>query len=1357
MATQVLIAHTGQRLEIDTTHLAGLDDFKACIARSSSLSLQHIVALTPSGRSVKLANLHAEREIYVYDVRVTQHSIASGSPPLVLETPLPSRLSVFNAPNVINDVQAIESWQALYELRRNWAARLVQDCSHLDAATAARYDEMDVMIQCLDAAVVNLEMSIKQIEPKYVELKRWIDPAIQEHGKLASNWDKYLNLARSTPVSPAMVKFMTRGDVDKPQVSLEDLIDKETAAKASKLATTAHRRFSEKAFELDRLAKLMNKRFKQLVTDFEKLVSRSVLAHNKDSSQLLEDIQSVASQIDVDYRSCLAYRGSQRDLTLASKTASHHTERLVPSLKKRALELDDMAQYATKARNSIACQCVDYMRTITDITVLHGNVKNQISIVNQSEDDMTTFDYLRLIHQLPYMYTSFLVESIRRREWVDKVRTDSSTLANEMALFQDEEAKRRKRWQKMIGSMYGPGFDAASVMGLEVNLLGDDVPWPVVTKDDLDTFVKSLQIPESDPVILHDIDKFVQELGTPTKQQSKRLRAFKNGSVHEAALGRSGLLIRGDDELVRNLQHDKTKLESKLKTAESRVRRLEDLLHRQSQACRPENLFQPQKNQSHERQDSTSSMKSYRLEDRRHSSDGTDVSLVRKIALLEEELGEERKRSTSLEQDLSARATQNDNLKDQLEEVSTTKRDLLQNMEALKHEFMDERKSLEQEIKLYKARLEDTEDEMEHFGESRENEKASYDDRIQNLVSEIERLTKEREDELLKNHGQVEYLRKEARLQRERLDASEQQVKNAKDASQTMLSKLEAAHDVTEKQVQALRRIHDDLAPEAHVPIHLAALTDSLGSHAADLLVKLRDDKSNHALVKAELEQAQQSIANLKAQNEALQSTLTAEEDKSRHLGEKLAEERTMMSALEEESAETKDQLKRLRKQLADGERESETLRTKIELADNKLTKLAEELASRQSQVGGLEEELHTLTQSKESLQSKLAALMSRFETRDGRSQDLTRRLHMQNERLTRLLERVGYSVTRESGGMTLSKVTRGDRNAQNANDSIDLGASPRRSSNMSDGADTPLLLWMKSVDEYDEAQRYQLFLEACGSFDLDKFSETIYLRIKEAEHKARKWQREARGYRDRAHALQRDANDKIAYRHFKEGDLALFLPTRNQQAGAWAAFNIGFPHYFLRPHEGHRLRQREWLVARISRIQERVVDLSKSLQSRTIDGESADEEENDNPFQLSDGLRWYLIDAQEDKAGAPTTPGMGKSTVAANKVEATADIQSLAHKGKGKNRDSVTSIEGINKTLSRSLDSRRSSSASKKALPVLGGSSLLKSSALASETNSLRAVATETMGEGVAPGVHDLEASAKGSEIQKLDSLPGP
>ncbi|KAH6898531.1 autophagy-related protein 11-domain-containing protein [Thelonectria olida] len=1392
MATQVLIAHTGQRLEVDTAQFSLLDDLKTWVSRNTSIPPQNIVALTPQGRSVKFASLHAEKEIFVYDIRISQPSSSKSPSNIAIDVPLPKKYNPMNAPNSINDVQAISSWQSLYKDRRTWAMRLLEDCTRMNEGIMTRYDEIDVIVKCLDAAVTNLEISIKQIEPKYNELKKWVVPALTEHDQLVKKWEHYLSLASDTPISSSMVKFMTRGESTKSRPTLKDLIELDTAKKAGRLAPTAHRRFSDKANDLDSAVERMYQGLHELITDFDKLMGRSAFGRSGDSGQLLEDIEAVVKQMDSDYRTILSSGGTQRDLAQASKTASVHTEHMVPSLKNRVKEMDDLQHYVTEARNSIAAESAKFMRAITDITSLHSGVKSQINVLNQSEDDMNTFDYLRLIHQLPYMYASFLVEAVRRREWVDKVKTDSSTLANEMALFQDEESKRRRKWQKMIGSTYGPELDT-KVVGLEVNLLGEDSPWPSITKEELNEFVELIQGQGVDQELLDDILKLVQELNNPTRQQSKRLKAFKNGSVHEASLGRSGLMIRGDDDLLRSLQDDKGKLENKLKTAESRVRRLEDLLHRQSQATRPGNLFQPQSPQPRERQNSVSSVRSSRFDDRRRSS-GNGDHLMRRITQLENELRQEKQRNTQLQQDLATQATQHEDMRGQMSEVNSTKRDLLGNMEALEREFVEERKALEKEIKTLKARLEDTEDDLEHFDESRQHEKATYAQRVEELEAELEQINKNRTDDTLKAQGQVEFLRKETRMQREQLEVLERRVQDAEEEARTTSSKLQSAEDTIESQLQALSKLYVQFSPDQAVPDDLADLADALMSQATDLVSKLMTTESDATLFKTDLEQANTSIKELRVELEGAKSKLSKEEMSAMHSREHLEEEKAKVAALEEELADNREQLGELRNKLSDGATGSEAMQKRLKEEESKVVTLKEEVASRQSQMGSLEEELHLFREKVEALQDKLTSQTNQYISRDEKTKDLSQRLYSQSDRLCRLLERVGYTISRQGGEITINKIPRAERISQNPNDASDPALSIRRSITLSrvlaDSTDVESLYWLNNSDAQAETEKYEAFMKTLGNFDVDLFSETIYRRIKEVEHLARKWQREARSYREKSHAAQKDSHEKIAFKHFKEGDLALFLPTRNQQAGAWAAFNVGFPHYFLREQDAHRLHHREWLVARINRIEERVVDLSKSLQPNN-DANSVNDEENDNPFQLSDGLRWYLIDAHEDKPGAPSTPGMGKSTVAANTVEATANIHT--HTVKGKNRDSVTSIEGINKTLSKSLESRRSSSGSKKAtLPFqLGGTALLKSSALASETNSLRAVPTDTpagtsptqallaaanaglasksspdgqkqtppQGLGMSPpGESSTKAtSANLDEVRKVDSLLGP
>lgn len=1283
-----------------------------------------------------------QKEIYVYDIRISQPISPGAASPVKIEIPTPKPYSVSDPPNHLNDVRTQQSWQELFRTRQAWVARTVGDCTAMAQATRDRYGEMDVMMKTLDAAIVNLESVVKALDPKYQELKRWATPAQTEYNLLVTRWEAYLSLARSIPISADLATFMTGRNLNSKtrssrQPTLEDLLDLETVRRTGRQAPQALRKFNQRVSELEKTATRTFQNCQEVARDFERIIERSAMSHDGEAAQLLEDIEAVAKKIDSDYQMTLEFTNTSKDLKQASKLAALQTERLLPSIKERALEMDEMLRYATQARNNLALESVEFMRSITEITSSTTVVKSQMNVIG-SEEELATFDYLRLIQQVPFMYASFAVEAMKRREWYEKVKVDASTLANEMAVFQDEEAKRRKKWLKTVENLYGPQTQSSSgnVVGLEVNLLGQEQQWPVMTKKDLTEFYETLQKQKAEPDLLDDIGKLIVDLNNPTKQQSKRMKAFKNGSVHETSLGRSGLMIRGDDEVLRALQDEKQRVESKLKTAESRVRRLEDLLHRQSAATRPsfQNIFQSQNQQLAPGNSPTASATKSQEGRRRSSVDVPESILQQRIQQLEGELSAERDKAAVIAKDLDARTTQHETVVGQMEEVNSTKNDLLQNMEAQKREFVEERKSLEDEIKQLKARIEDNEDEMEHFGESRENEKFHLDEKVHALEDEVARLGKERRDEVLKYEGQVEFLRKESRLQREQVDNLERQLKSVQDDNKNLSKQLENANQSSEFQLKALEDVYRQLAPGEPIPQDLSDLIESVSNKCADVLEKVQSAEGSMSIIQKDLDAEQSRAKDLKAEVAKMEESLAREEGVVLQLRENLGEERARVNALEGELDDTRKQLDELRGKISSGEADSGTLREKLEEEEKKITTMAEDLASKQSQVGSLEEELRLFKDKLDESQTKLGVLTDRFVARTEHAKDLTQKLYTQNERLCRLLERLGFSVTRKDGAMTIQKIPRAERSALLNESTMDPSASIRRSvvlSKTPDSSDLELLYWMNNADQATETERYQAFMSVLGTFDMDAFTDTVYKRVKDIEHLARKLQRDARSYREKAHVLQKEAHDKIAFKNFKEGDLALFLPTRNHMTGAWAAFNIGFPHYFLREQETHRLRNREWLLARISRIQERVVDLSKSLntQASTAGTNEADsvDEENENPFDLSDGLRWYLIDAQEDKPGAPSTPGLGKTTVAANKVDAVAERtvpRNVASKGLGLVGRPPTGIDGVSKTLSKSLESRRSSSSSKRAMPFGIGT---KGSALASEANSVRATAAES------------------------------
>jgi autophagy-related protein 11 len=301
----------------------------------------------------------------------------------------------------------------------------------------------------------------------------------------------------------------------------------------------------------------------------------------------------------------------------------------------------------------------------------------------------------------------------------------------------------------------------------------------------------------------------------------------------------------------------------------------------------------------------------------------------------------------------------------------------------------------------------------------------------------------------------------------------------------------------------------------------------------------------------------------------------------------------------------------------------------------------------------------------------------------------------------------------------------------------------------LEDFADISFLQWSETDNLDEETQKYTGLLSTLDRFNIEIFSDSISKRMRDMEHTARKWQKEARAYRDKAHRAQGEAHEKIAFRSFKEGDLALFLPTRNQATRPWAAFNVGAPHYFLREQDSHKLHNKEWLVARISKVEERVVDLSKTMAGARIssDGRSITSEggisyEDDNPFELSDGLRWYLLDAAEEKTGAPSTPGLGKTTVASAHVDARGSIRMTKK----------SSANDPTKSLNKSLDSRRSSANSRKGVPVAITPKNGSSEAVATDT----AEGSNTAGRGTSPSTTGPGPSHLRTESQASGSRAG-
>lgn len=848
-----------------------------------------------------------------------------------------------------------------------------------------------------------------------------------------------------------------------------------------------------------------------------------------------------------------------------------------------------------------------------------------------------SFLLLTRAYQLPYVYGSLLVECVRRKEWSEKLITESKKLAEELASLKSEEEKRRRKWMKQVGNLLPFLMGDSRILSLEVNLEGGEDRWPLVTRQDVEAFLEQCKNMPGMENTLKEVILLYQDLDKPRKS-ARRIKGFKHGSVHEAAMGASSFF--GDD--VRELQEKVSSLESQDLNQKSRIRRLEDLLHRaygrggiggsgfppsspipgQYPSIGPGVLgSSPSMNgMSGFQQISGQSAASRRPSTYIEQSE-RERNMAARILSLETELNLEKERAAQLQKETDERTNLEQQFNKRIMEADHTKIDLLANLEAQQQDFEQERKELQKTIDESRQKLDEAYEELDRAEEMRSVEavkKSSLETRVRTLEDDLVRAIVEKDEWQRKYSEEVEKLRKEK-------DEGTEHVRRSYEEEKARNARLEAS----------LKSLQEDNFKR------LASIEDLEGF----------------------LKEAQENVEVVKKQHDTViqnQNTLLI----------KLQQAHSVLAP--------SDPVPKELRLLADT---IEVLVNKTIMQNGEMMRGYDELESKYHK-----------------LKASIDLLQSRFDSRTIRAKDLTQRLYTHNTRCTQLLEQLGFAVIRRDNTMQLVRVPR--LNPGSGTESIMLMSavnttaegnmsttSPKKILVPGDASaldDINLLYWMEANDSDTESEKYVQYLNSIGMFDLDTFSDAIVKRVKETEHMARRWQKEAKNYREKSHRYHAEAHDKIAFKSFKEGDLALFLPTRNQATRPWAAFNVGAPHHFLKEQESHKLRTRDWLLARISKVEERVVDLSRSTYSLranpSVTSDTASLGEDDNPFELSDGLRWYFLEAVEEKPGAPATPGLSSSTVSTSKLDAKGSLDA-----KGRCKPGT----GAKKTLSHLQDER--------------------------------------------------------------------
>ncbi|KAL8937406.1 MAG: hypothetical protein Q9216_004437 [Gyalolechia sp. 2 TL-2023] len=1309
MPLQVFIAHTGSSLT-SASHFPTLESLQSWISRSSSIDPQDQILMTARGKQVRLQTLSLEIEIYVYNRQILSASTQANLSASLPTTSVPDSYCPKAPPDGPYEKSSFTAWQKLFDERKAWATELHARCTEIGQQIKKIDSEASIIQTSAAIAVENVKQHIANLRPKFEDSRIWADHVLQDQSSLLQEWEHMVGKYSSIPAIKALGLCLSgapiaspegsKGSASESESSLYDFVDIGELTRASNAGRSSHQQFRIRATEVNVAFSDVEQKAVTIVDNFNRDANLADSITTEKGDHHLEEIQALTNKIKADHDHVLGLSQASNAITQMTRIALLHTRNFIPTIIQTAMELNQLLRKTIDRKNDAQTSGVQYLQNISTVESRIALVHTKLARLDIDPDDGQAFEVLGSVTRLPSVYGRLLVECVRRLEWTEKITADSSTLVEEVATFREEESKRRKKWIKdMEGAVNLGPIDDMSV-NIDVNVQAEKQSWPQVDRKHIHAYASNLRALDGFDGAAKEVEIACTTLDAPTKQQARRAKAFKNGSIHDTAFGSNSLLLRGDDDILLALKGDKSKLEDKLKSSESRIRKLEDLLHRQSQVSRPTSSsgnpfsvqaprvtspvigFAPSMARTQDPTSRRSSTSSRRISTH---NEYDEKSLGKRIVSLEAELVAEKAQSAGLQKDAATRLGNEDNLKAQVREAISIKEDLLGNFEAQQREFEDERRLLEDENLKLKIRLEEAEDELDRVVGSRDREARAEE--------ESQRIQEAAERNVRTARGEMESYRHESEMLQENKKRLQQEVAELQGQNHKYSSQIRDREAAEAKHRTALKSALSHLESELDIPNDFNDAVHTVEAAAYR-------HKANQDEMRQLLEEARQS-------NQDMRCDMKKRDLEIDDLRDRLGNEEMEVFSTRESLADQHEQSKRLKADLDRECREHEELKNTFRATESRADSLQIRIRDITRDFDASQAALEKSREESRNFESELQDIRqlsnTRLAQRATRAEAISQTLFRQISLLEKLLQQIGYTVTRQPGNpMTVQKIPKA------SGTSTVLSASgPLPSKLASEPGPLPnYSSWATSEDPETEGQLYDLCHKDFSTFDINVFNEAVIKRIKDAEHLARKWQREARGYRDKFHRAQNEAHEKIAFRSFKEGDLALFLPTRNQATRPWAAFNVGAPHYFLREQDTHKLRSRDWLLARISKVEERIVDLSKSINDlhaggdrRSVgdvsDGASLDDE---NPFELSDGLRWYLLDAAEERPGAPINIGLGKATVASASVDAKGSSIRPSRKADGK--------DGATTTLTRSLDSRRSSTNSKKGQPVVAAAS---------------------------------------------------
>ncbi|CAJ0635468.1 13340_t:CDS:10 [Entrophospora sp. SA101] len=1129
------------------------------------------------------------------------------------------------------------------------------------------YQEQVAQLMALNVAITNLDAHSRSVIEAHEIFNVYAQKEISKKLKLIQSLPSNLELLKRITVHPDIIKNAGIETNDNSPYTLFDYLPQD---KYTSLANDGRETFdllAQHVRDLDSKIRSIrsgtetikktkhDKEFAPLETNLNK-IRKHFINLKQHAGKLEQDVTRVQTLISkiMESNSKFMTSNTNDDFKGLINMANYHTNEYLPNMQNIDIILREQVTYFVQNKNKMTKNLINNLQ---QISYLESSIANVPSILCQLEHQFRlksqSFKRLDLVHQTLSAYARSIVEIVRRKEYSKVLLSKAQQLAEVMAHFRNLEQKRRDTYRSEVkkhNPVNIPALDDPPPMcDISTVNIGDE-KLPPFTKKDIQELINLFDQIRTSSILQNSYNRSPTHSSTTTSRI--RIQQSIDDPLTDVLIKLTGQLDGMDMEFEKILEKNSSIIVNFHRDGDNGLTR-PSLMNDGRSLAPPQSITQPYVShqmkrlarQSYSEGSSSSpvadvrnidallSEKTKKLESAEEKVKAYEAR-IKKLTILRsryqnletnynleiEQKNKNEKRINELKLLCKKLETSNSNLSQELKEQAeniNTKKDTI-NIKMIELQTRHNELQIEHDLKAEKCKeLQETVKELENKVNQEhsnieineiDNSATEQIEKLQNVIEDLKKNYQESKDENNRIIDDAEtsisnWQDKYSEIARERNKLESQIEEN--------IQKLNESEDCRSELEEKIKKLEEEcnIGKESALAIE-KQLKQEIEKIQKESEEEIQSHKDNIQNLTSDIEGWKASFNNLNDAREEIEKSDIRSREKIRGLDQQLADckndfqqvEKLIKNIIETILEYLPMVLARENKTIDDEKKNMEKNLNPV----NMIRKLGDFIKT-------LDEELRSAKKSLEERRDVNTKRKQTMKIQTGLLNDLSKKLWSNYSNFKSIATKLELSVP------SLLSEDKGNDN----DDDVNVDEQPNSSNRNHNNQRYPMEEALRKLFENDGNNNKELLkddinnlLEFVSKLDFTEFGSVIENKIKHAETLTERFKRESSSYKNKYYEQRRESKEKIAFRSFKEGDLAVFFPNSNDLANAqWQAFHLECPHYFIREAEiNDSAKNKRCIIARIEEITEYISD-SKNPEIPQ--------------YGLADGMKFYLLDVE--------------------------------------------------------------------------------------------------------------------------------